>query len=146
MASLPPARAGVGSAVNDTVREFGGALGVAVIGSIAATSYTASMRGELGRFANLTDIDRSLLTNNVGAAIESSQHLGAQGNQIASVARSAFVDSMNGSLWIAAGLAVCAALVALTQLPCHTTHDAHVPVIEIAHHEPFATADAVAST
>ena len=39
MATLPPARAGVGSAVNDTVREFGGALGVAVIGSIAATAY-----------------------------------------------------------------------------------------------------------
>ena len=39
MATLPPARAGVGSAVNDTVREFGGALGVAVIGSVAATSY-----------------------------------------------------------------------------------------------------------
>ena len=44
MATLPPARAGVGSAVNDTVREFGGALGVAVIGSIAATSYTTSMQ------------------------------------------------------------------------------------------------------
>ena len=44
MATLPPARAGVGSAVNDTVRELGGALGVAVIGSIAATSYASSMQ------------------------------------------------------------------------------------------------------
>ena len=47
MATLPPARAGVGSAVNDTVRELGGALGVAVIGSIAATSYASSMQSEL---------------------------------------------------------------------------------------------------
>ena len=47
MATLPPARAGVGSAVNDTVRELGGALGVAVIGSVAATSYAASMHSEL---------------------------------------------------------------------------------------------------
>ncbi len=69
MATLPPARAGVGSAVNDTVREFGGALGVAVIGSIAATSYASSMHHELGRFPNLTEVDRSLLTNNVGAAL-----------------------------------------------------------------------------
>ena len=61
MATLPPARAGVGSAVNDTVREFGGALGVAVIGSVAATSYATSMRGELDRFPNLTDTDRSML-------------------------------------------------------------------------------------
>ena len=72
MATLPPARAGVGSAVNDTVREFGGALGVAVIGSVAATSYATSMRGELDRFPNLTDTDRSMLVNNVGAAIHTS--------------------------------------------------------------------------
>jgi MFS family permease len=51
MATLPPARAGVGSAVNDTVREFGGALGVAVIGSVAATSYATSMRSKLDQFA-----------------------------------------------------------------------------------------------
>ena len=79
MATLPPARAGVGSAVNDTVREFGGALGVAVIGSVAATSYATSMRGELDQFPNLTATDRSMLANNVGAAIHTSQHLGAPG-------------------------------------------------------------------
>src|SRR5262249_39135163 len=39
MGSLPPAKAGVGSAMNDTTRQMGGALGVAVIGSILATSY-----------------------------------------------------------------------------------------------------------
>ncbi|MGD9704408.1 MAG: DHA2 family efflux MFS transporter permease subunit [Acidimicrobiia bacterium] len=119
MATLPPARAGVGSAVNDTVREFGGALGVAVIGSVAATSYATSMRRELVRFPNLTDIDVSLLTNNVGAAINSSRRLGAQGDPISSLARSTFVDSMGTSLWIAAGLALCAAVVALTLLPRH---------------------------
>ena len=54
MATLPPARAGVGSAVNDTVREFGGALGVAVIGSVAATSYASSMHSKLDRFPDLT--------------------------------------------------------------------------------------------
>jgi EmrB/QacA subfamily drug resistance transporter len=122
MASLPPARAGVGSAVNDTVREFGGALGVAVIGSVAATSYASSMRRELGHFPNVTGVDRSMLTNNVGAAIHTSRHLGAEGAQIASAAKTAFVDSMNRSLWIAAGLAFCAAIVAITQLPRNETH------------------------
>ena len=39
MGSLPPSRAGVGSAVNDTTRQTGGALGVAVIGSIFAARY-----------------------------------------------------------------------------------------------------------
>jgi hypothetical protein len=120
MATLPPARAGVGSAVNDTVREFGGALGVAVIGSVAATSYASSMHDQLGRFTGLTEIDRTMLSNNVGAALQTAGRLGAQGDDIAAAARTAFVDSMDRSLWIAVGLAVCAAVVAVTHLPRHT--------------------------
>ncbi len=135
MATLPPARAGVGSAVNDTVREFGGALGVAVIGSVAATGYATSMQTELDRFPDVGDVDRSMITNNVGAAIDTSRQLGAQGDQIASAARGAFVDSMNHSLWIAAGLAVCAALVALTQLPRHSAaNEGDAPVSQHGHH------------
>ncbi len=125
MATLPPARAGVGSAVNDTVREFGGALGVAVIGSVAATAYATSMRSELDQFPNLTDTDRRMLVDNVGAALDTSQHLGDQADQIAAVARTAFVDSMHSSLWIAAGLAFCAAVVTFTQLPRRTGPDVH---------------------
>ena len=138
MASLPPSRAGVGSAVNDTVREFGGALGVAVIGSVAATSYASSMGGELARFPELTATDRSLIRNNVGAAIDVSHRLGGSGNEIASAARSAFIDSMHTSLWIATALALGAALVARTQLPRHrhaqaTRGHAGHP----GHHEPI---------
>ena len=43
MGSLPKEKAGVGSAVNDTTRELGGALGVAVIGSILSSVYTAHL-------------------------------------------------------------------------------------------------------
>ena len=43
MGSLPKAKAGIGSAMNDVVRELGGTLGVAVLGSIVSTSYAASM-------------------------------------------------------------------------------------------------------
>ena len=50
MGSLPREKAGVGSAVNDTTRQVGGALGVAVIGSIVASVYAASVgQGRLGR-------------------------------------------------------------------------------------------------
>ena len=42
MGSLPLAKAGVGSAMNDTTRQIGGALGVAVLGSILASSYGAA--------------------------------------------------------------------------------------------------------
>jgi hypothetical protein len=43
MSSLPPAKTGVGAAVNNTTRNLGTVLGVAVLGSIAATTYTHSM-------------------------------------------------------------------------------------------------------
>ncbi len=43
MGSLPPARAGVGSAVNDTTREVGGALGVAIIGSVASSLFASRL-------------------------------------------------------------------------------------------------------
>jgi Na+/melibiose symporter-like transporter len=127
MATLPPARAGVGSAVNDTVRELGGALGVAVIGSVAATNYAASMQSELARFPGMSDPVRHLLTDNVGSALHTSSHLGTNGTEIASLARTAFVDSMSTSLWVAVGLAVAATLIAVVHLPRHERHaHAHV--------------------
>ena len=144
MGSLPPARAGVGSAVNDTVREFGGALGVAVIGSVAATSYAGSMHRELDRFPSLTSTDRTMLTNNVGAAIHTARHLGTQGDHIASVARGAFVDSMNSSLWIAAGLALSAALIAHTQLPRHSNGASGAPGESAHHHHRHSTPETTA--
>lgn len=64
------------------------------------------------------------LVNNVGAAIHASQHLGAQATEIEAVARTAFVDSMHNSLWIAVGLAFCAAVVTFTQLPRQAMHGA----------------------
>ena len=41
MGSLPPAKAGVGSAVNDTARELGGTLGVAIVGSVFSSIYAS---------------------------------------------------------------------------------------------------------
>jgi EmrB/QacA subfamily drug resistance transporter len=66
MGSLPRAKAGVGSAVNDTTRQMGGAVGVAVFGSMMASHYTSSVSGKLA-----AGIPRPLLgavRNNVGQA------------------------------------------------------------------------------
>ena len=46
MGSLPPEKAGVGSAMNDTTREIGGALGVAIMGSITSAVYTTRINGD----------------------------------------------------------------------------------------------------
>jgi hypothetical protein len=114
MATLPAARAGVGSAVNDTVREVGGALGVAVIGSVAASGYASDLDGQLGAVPLAL---RAAATDNVGAALEISQHLGADGAGIADAARDAFIESMAGSLWVGVALAVLASALAWTRLP-----------------------------
>jgi EmrB/QacA subfamily drug resistance transporter len=129
MATLPPARAGVGSAVNDTVRELGGALGVAVIGSVAATSYTSAVRADLTRFPELTEPVRASVADNVGAAIDVSHHIGPNGTEIATLVRTAFVDSMTGALWVATAAAVLATILALVYLP----RAAHVRRAEHSH-------------
>jgi hypothetical protein len=47
MGSLPPARANIGSAVNDTARELGGALGVAIVGSIMSSLYAGQLPADV---------------------------------------------------------------------------------------------------
>ena len=56
MGSLPREKAGVGSAVNDTTRQMGGALGVAIIGSIVASAY-AGGAAKVSREHGVTGVD-----------------------------------------------------------------------------------------
>ncbi len=48
MSAVPPRRAGAGSAMNDATRELGASLGIAVLGSLAATKYAHSLNHALG--------------------------------------------------------------------------------------------------
>lgn len=55
MAAVPLGKAGVASAVNDTTRELGGALGVAVLGSVLTSSFQAGFPSLKGRPVSLAD-------------------------------------------------------------------------------------------
>ena len=56
MSAVPRDRAGIGSAMNDTTRELGGALGVAVLGSLVTSQYTSGVSGVAAQFpAQLQD-------------------------------------------------------------------------------------------
>jgi EmrB/QacA subfamily drug resistance transporter len=140
MSTLPPERAGVGSAVNDTVREVGGALGIAVIGSVAASAYTSSLSGHLDGVP--VDV-QAAASDNLGATLEVSQHLGAQGTELAAAARDAFTSSMSSSLWVGVALAAVAAVIAWTRLPKQDRADSHRTHGHHAHgrhgHQPHAT-------
>lgn len=124
MSTLPPARAGVGSAVNDTVREVGGALGVAVIGSLAASGYATNLQSNLDGLGLPSDVSNAV-TNNVGAALEVSHNLGVNGADVASAARDAFVSSMSSSLWVSVAFAALATLTALLYLPRRASARVH---------------------
>lgn len=140
MATLPAARAGVGSAVNDTVREVGGALGVAVIGSIAAGAYTTSVHAKIDQLGEISSGARAAASNNVGAALEVSQHLGTNGAALAAAARDAFITSMSSSLWVSVAGAAIATVIAAVYLPRHAatgTHPGHGH--GHGHHSPTAT-------
>ena len=117
MSSLPREQAGVGSAVNDTTRELGAALGVAVVGSVAATAYTASMQSEPAVAGSLPEGVRAAVTDNIGAAMLTSADLGSGGIRLAQYAQEAFVSSMASALWVAVAVAAWAAVIAVVHLP-----------------------------
>jgi len=100
MNALPPARANVGSAVNDTTRELGGALGVAVVGSLASAVYAAGLPSGTSEAAS----------DSVGAAV-------AAGGPLAAAAQDAFVQALATASIAAAAVAAVGALVAWRHLP-----------------------------
>ena len=74
MGSLPLHQAGVGSAVNDTSREVGGALGVAIVGSMLSSLYSTDLNAKLP--ANVPGQVRDAADQSVGAALQVSAQLG----------------------------------------------------------------------
>jgi EmrB/QacA subfamily drug resistance transporter len=115
MGSLPKEHAGVGSAVNDTSREIGGALGVAVLGSMLTSLYTTQLNSKLP--ANVPSQVREAADQSVGAAIEVSHRLGAIGAPLAGLAREAFVYAMVRGAMVTAAVAAVGALLAWRFLP-----------------------------
>jgi EmrB/QacA subfamily drug resistance transporter len=115
MSSLPLANAGVGSAMNDTVRMVGGTLGVAVLGSLLSSGYGADMEPAV----------KSLPAPAADAASDSLGHASAVADQIGGdagaalsrAAETAFTSAMSSTLTVAAAVALAGALVALFVLP-----------------------------
>ena len=104
MAAVPLNKAGVGSAVNDTTREVGGALGIAVLGSIANSAYRADIDPDV--LAALPDEASAAAGESVGAAVQIAASLPAEvGSALQSAAGTAFTDAFGNSLLTAAAVA-----------------------------------------
>lgn len=97
--ALPPALQGVGSAVNDLSREVGGALGIAVLGSVLSAVYRSNL--------TLPGLPAAA----AGAARSSLAVAAGMGGAVRTQAQSAFLDGMQSALLSAGGAALCGALV-----------------------------------
>ncbi|MFN8039975.1 MAG: MFS transporter [Acidimicrobiales bacterium] len=121
MGSLPLAKAGVGSAVNDTTRQVGGALGVAVIGSVLSSTYgtkVAEFFAGTPAPAQAVDAAKGSLGGAIGVA-ENLRSLG-QGplaDKLLAVANQSFVDALHTGALVAAVATFAGVLVALAFLP-----------------------------
>jgi EmrB/QacA subfamily drug resistance transporter len=132
MGSLPLAKAGVGSAMNDTTRQVGGALGVAVLGSILASSYGAAIQPAL---RDAPPPIAQTAGDSIGAAATIAGRLGPAGQGLLEAARSAFLQGMGDAVRVGAGVAALAALLVLLFLPARapaSTEEPNLPgVVEI---------------
>ena len=141
LGAVPNEKAGVGSAVNDATRLFGAALGVAVIGSIAASVYGSRLGLTIppGLPAQAAHAARGSL----GGALVAAQHLGRVGltipaRQLTAAAVGAFLHSFSGGLQVAGAIAFGGAAMAALLLPSRP----RVPVASPTEASLVAPADA----
>ena len=105
--SLPVAKQGVASAVNDTAREVGGALGVAVLGSAFNTAYRSGITEHLG---GLSSGDAEGAREAPAIAFRIARGLGAEGNRLTVATQNAFESGLRAAVLISATLFALAAL------------------------------------
>jgi EmrB/QacA subfamily drug resistance transporter len=121
MGSLPREKAGVGSAMNDTTRQVGGAVGVGVLGSVLSSRYGAHVTSALSGVVPNDVLERAKdsVGSALGVARTGTTDPGVRA-QIEAAARSSFVSGMHTSLLIAAVIVVIGAFAVLRFLPART--------------------------
>ena len=121
MGSLPPAQAGVGSAVNDTTREIGGAVGVAVMGSVASSTFSSHLHASLAHLP----AGYAHATGSLSAALTTARQAPNAGGQIlAHAAQHAFITGSDTAVLAAIAAALLGSLAAAVFLPARAAKTA----------------------
>jgi EmrB/QacA subfamily drug resistance transporter len=140
MGVVPAAKAGVGSAVNDTTRLLGGTLGVAIIGSVYASLYGSRLSANLP--AHLPAALGNAAHSSVGSALGVADRLVASGHSslaaaVSHAASGAFVHGLSVGCLVAGGVALIGAVGAAALLPAFPVLDSDsAPVSGAAHLSP----------
>lgn len=122
VSSLPPAKQGVASAVNDTSREVASALGIAVLGSVLNQVYSDTLLPKLDK---LPATAQDALTSTIAWVNSSSalKKLGPFTDKVVSEAKDAYMSGIRYAFWIAAGVLIIGAIVISLRAP-RPQHDA----------------------
>jgi predicted MFS family arabinose efflux permease len=117
MGSLSPDKAGVGSAINDTTRELGGTLGVAIVGSVFASVYSGHL-GSSSAVAALPANVRSTIARSMAAAYKVVGQLPAgRATDVRDAVNQAFLHGLQIGSVVCAGIALVAACAVAVLLP-----------------------------
>jgi len=112
--TLPEDKQGVASALNDTSRELGGAVGMALLGSVLSSAFRSNMLDALKGFPDaLAKPASEGIANAYGVAAQA----GEQGPAIVDAAKHAFVDAWVQSMWVGVAIAAVAAAFLLLRGP-----------------------------
>jgi hypothetical protein len=115
MGAVPKDRASVGSAVNDTNRLVGGAIGVAILGSLLNTLYRGDMEPVTQQ---LPEPARGAANDTVGGALAVADRVGgAAGRALHDAANNAFLGAMHTTVLVAVGVTLLGAALAAVYLP-----------------------------
>jgi EmrB/QacA subfamily drug resistance transporter len=127
MGSLSADKAGVGSAVNDTTRELGGTLGVAIVGSVFASIYSGRL-ADAPAIQALPEETRAVMGESMAAAQQViAQVPPAAAPAIRSAVETAFLDGQWIGSLVAAGIALGAAVVVAVMLPARARQTVTTP-------------------
>ncbi|AQZ60585.1 Antiseptic resistance protein [[Actinomadura] parvosata subsp. kistnae] len=111
MSGSPPAKSGSAAAIEETSYELGGALGVAVLGSVAAAAYRSEV--------TYSGPGAGVVRESLGGALDVAKELGAAGGRLAEQATAAFTNSLTLTSGVAALLLAVGALVVWWLTPRH---------------------------
>lgn len=128
MAAVPKDRSGMGSATNDTTRELGASLGIAVLGAMISSHFTAGIRDAA---AVLPDAAREFATSSLAGALAVADEMGGAGAALADAARTAFMGGFEAAMVVAAIIAGITAVIVFVLLPNDKTTGEHPePVVD----------------
>lgn len=116
MGSLSLDKAGIGSAVNDTTRELGGTLGVAIVGSVFTSIYVSKL-ADGPVFGSLSTEAQEVTRESVAAVGTLAPQLGAQAGPFFNEVSDAFLAGLAVSCIVVAVVAAAGSMFALRLLP-----------------------------